>query len=58
VAGFSLHVGVATWANEREKLERLCRYFARPAVSTKRLSLTVQIVTVIYEISSVIQVKK
>jgi hypothetical protein len=40
VAGFSLHAGVATRANERDKLERLCRYIARPAVSTKRLSLT------------------
>jgi hypothetical protein len=40
VPGFSLHAGVATRANEREKLERLCRYIARPAVSTKRLSLT------------------
>jgi hypothetical protein len=40
VAGFSLHAGVATRAHEREKLERLCRYIARPAVSTKRLSLT------------------
>ena len=36
VVGFSLHAGVATRANEREKLERLCRYIARPAVSTKR----------------------
>jgi len=42
VAGFSLHAGVATRAHEREKLERLCRYIARPAVSTKRLSLTRQ----------------
>ncbi len=40
VAGFSLHAGVATRANERDKLERLCRYIARPAVATKRLSLT------------------
>jgi len=40
VAGFSLHAGVATKANEREKLERLCRYITRPAVSTKRLSMT------------------
>ena len=40
VAGFSLHAGVATRANERAKLERLCRYITRPAVSTKRLSLT------------------
>ncbi len=40
VAGVSLHAGVATRAHERDKLERLCRYIARPAVSTKRLSLT------------------
>jgi hypothetical protein len=39
-AGFSLHAGVATKAHERDKLERLCRYIARPAVSTQRLSLT------------------
>ena len=39
-AGFSLHAGVATKANERAKLERLCRYITRPAISTKRLSLT------------------
>ena len=40
VAGFSLHAGVATKANERAKLERLCRYITRPAVSSKRLSIT------------------
>jgi hypothetical protein len=40
VAGFSLHAGVATKTNERVKLERLSRYITRPAVSTKRLSLT------------------
>ena len=40
VAGFSLHAGVTTKANERAKLERLCRYITRPAGSTKRLSLT------------------
>jgi hypothetical protein len=39
-AGFSLHAGVATRANERARLERLCRYIMRPAVSTNRLSLT------------------
>ena len=39
-AGFSLHAGIATKANERSKLERLCRYITRPAISTKRLSLT------------------
>jgi len=38
--GFSLHAGVAAKANERCKLERLCRYITRPAVSTKRLSIT------------------
>jgi len=40
VSGFSLHAGVATKENERSKLERLCRYITRPAVSTKRLSMT------------------
>ena len=33
------HAGVAARTHEREKLERLCRYIARPAVSEKRLSL-------------------
>jgi len=32
-AGFSLHAGVAARANQRDKLERLCRYITRPAVS-------------------------
>jgi hypothetical protein len=40
VAGFSQHAGVAAKAQERRKLERLCRYISRPAVSEKRLSLT------------------
>ena len=40
VSGISLHAGVATSADERSKLERLCRYITRPAVSTKRLSMT------------------
>jgi hypothetical protein len=40
VAGFNLHAGVAARADERKKLERLCRYIGRPAVSEKRLSLT------------------
>jgi hypothetical protein len=39
VAGFSLHAGVAARKDERKKLERLCRYIARPAVSEKQLSL-------------------
>ena len=40
VSGFSLHAGVAAKAHQRRKLERLCRYISRPAVSEKRLSLT------------------
>jgi hypothetical protein len=36
VAGFSLHAGVAARADERKKLERLCRYISRPAVSESR----------------------
>ena len=40
MGGFSLHAGVATGAHQRQKLERICRYVARPAVSEKRLALT------------------
>jgi hypothetical protein len=40
VGGFSLHAGVAARADERGKLERLCRYISRPALSQARLSLT------------------
>ena len=40
VAGFSLHAGVAARADERKKLERLCRYISRPAIAENRLSLT------------------
>jgi len=40
--GFSLHAGVAAEAHESQKLERLCRYSARPAISEKRLSLSPQ----------------
>jgi hypothetical protein len=35
-----LHAGVSAKASERDKLERLCRYIARPPVSVHRLSLT------------------
>ena len=38
--GCSLHAGVAAKAHQRQKLERLCRYISRPAVSEQRLSLT------------------
>jgi hypothetical protein len=37
--GFSLHAGVAVAAGQREKLERLCRYLLRPALSHQRLEL-------------------
>lgn len=39
-SGFSLHAGVAAKANERDKLERICRYIARPALAEGRLSLS------------------
>ncbi|MGB5707046.1 MAG: IS91 family transposase [Arenicellales bacterium] len=42
VNGFSLHAGVAAQAHQRSKLERLCRYISRPAVSTERMALTNQ----------------
>jgi hypothetical protein len=38
VAGVSLHANVAVPARDRRRLERLCRYAARPPVSTERLS--------------------
>jgi hypothetical protein len=40
VAGFSLHAGVMSNAQDRGKLERLCRYITRSAVSEKRLAIT------------------
>ena len=42
VGGFSLHAGVTAEAHESEKLERLCRHIARPAISEKRLSIAPQ----------------
>ncbi len=42
VNGLSLHAGVAAQAHQRRKLERLCRYIFRPAVSTERMALTNQ----------------
>jgi hypothetical protein len=42
VAGFNLHAGVAARTDQRHKLERLCRYITRPAVSEQRLALTAQ----------------
>ena len=40
MAVFSLHVGVATRTRKGKKLDRLCRYISRPAVSEKRLART------------------
>jgi hypothetical protein len=39
-SGFSLHASVVAQAWERQKLERLCRYISRLAVSKKWLTLT------------------
>ena len=41
-SGFSLHAGVAAAVHQRDKVERLCRYIARPAIATTRLALTAQ----------------
>jgi hypothetical protein len=38
VAGFSVHANVAIEAADRDRLERLIRYAARPAIATERLS--------------------
>jgi hypothetical protein len=35
VGGFSLHPGVTAEAHESQRLERLCRYIARPAISER-----------------------
>ena len=40
VAGFNLHLGVMSSAQDRNKLERVCRYITRSAVSEKRLAIT------------------
>jgi hypothetical protein len=39
VAGFSLHAAQAVSAEDRDALERLCRYGLRPAFAQERLSL-------------------
>ena len=36
--GFSLHAGVSAKSHQRAKVEKLCRYIARPAVSTQRMA--------------------
>jgi Putative transposase len=37
--GFSLHAAVRCHANERLKLERLCRYITRPALANDRIEI-------------------
>jgi hypothetical protein len=39
MGGFNLHAGVRVEADDRDALERLCRYMARPAVATGRVSV-------------------
>jgi transposase-like zinc-binding protein/putative transposase len=39
VEGFSLHANVRVAANDRDRLEHLARYLARPPVATERLTL-------------------
>ncbi|MDF1757222.1 MAG: transposase, partial [Legionellaceae bacterium] len=49
--GFSLHAGVSAKSYQQEKIERLCRYITRPAVSLKRLRLS-ETGKVIYELKN------
>ena len=37
--GFSLHAATCREANQRDRLEKLCRYITRPAIANERLSL-------------------
>ncbi len=37
--GFSINAAVGCEAHERSKLERLCRYMARPPIAEERLSV-------------------
>ena len=39
-SGFSLHAGIAAQGWQRDKLEHLARYVARPPLATERLALT------------------
>ena len=40
VSGFSVHANVAVSAGDRKRLERLCRYVARPPLASERLEMT------------------
>jgi hypothetical protein len=48
--GFSLHAGVCIPGYARERLEKLCRYAARPPVVHERLSLTADGKKVLYKL--------
>ena len=39
IDGFGLHAGVRVQAHERKRLEQLCRYITRPALSEERIQL-------------------
>jgi hypothetical protein len=39
IDGFSLHAAVRVEANDRKRLEQLCRYITRPALSDERVQL-------------------
>lgn len=41
-SGFSLHAGVSMAGNERDRIEKLCLYIARPAVALERLHLNLR----------------
>jgi hypothetical protein len=39
VGGYSVHAATAVKSNERDRLEKLVRYMARPAISEERISV-------------------
>jgi hypothetical protein len=39
-SGFSLHADIAAQSSQRDQIEHLARYIARPPIATERLSLT------------------
>jgi hypothetical protein len=39
IDGFSLHAAVRVEAHDRKRLERLCRYVTRPALSEERIQV-------------------
>ena len=38
VAGFNVHAGAAIDGRDRKRVERVCRYLARPPIATERLT--------------------